>query len=67
MRIVEDKHNTQSDLNKLKTRSEINRMQFNPGHCKILFVTGNNKLQGNMMKNSVLQSSVENTHGKKNG
>ena len=64
---MEDRHNIQNDLIKLKIWSEINKMQFNAGNYKILLLTGNNQLHGNKMKNSVLQISVENVHGKKSG
>lgn len=42
-------------------------MQFNAGNYKILLLTGNNQLHGNKMQNSLLQSSVENVHGKRSG
>lgn len=64
---MEDRHNIQNDLNKLKIWSEINRMEFNAGNYKILLLTGNNQLHGNKMQNSLLQSSVENVPGKKSG
>lgn len=67
MRDMEDRHNIQNDLNKLKLWSEINRMQFNARNYKILLLTADNQLHGNKMKNSLLQNSVENVHGKKSG
>lgn len=67
MRILEDRHHIQNDLEKLKIQSELNRMLFNEGNEKILLITGNNQPHGNKRKNSLLQSSVENTGGKSSG